>query len=97
MSFAESIKSFAGAVGKGMLPAIKSAFSSLDPQYEYGFNAKSFPDREKSRYCIQASVHCTMSVNLPGDSDLLLADAGGVFDVGKSSNGSSGSTDSPSN
>lgn len=92
MSFADSIKSFAGAVGKGMLPALKSAFSSLDPQYEYGWKARSFPDREKSRYCVEASVHFTMSVNLPGDSDIMLADAGGVFEVGKSSN----STDSPS-
>lgn len=96
MSLVDSLKSFAGAIGKGMVPALKSAFSSLDPQYEYGLNAKSFPDREKSRYCIQASVHCTMSVNLPGDSDMLLADAGGVFEVGKSSKDSSPSTDSPS-
>ena len=97
MSFIDSLKSFAGAVGKGMLPALKSAFSGLDPQYEYGFTAKSFADREKSRYCIQAGVQFTMSVNLSGDSDLLLADAGGVFEVGKSSSSSSGSTDSPSN
>ena len=96
MSFTDSIKSFAGAVGKGMLPAIKSAFSSLDPQYEYGWTAKAFADRPKSRYCIQAGVHFTMSVNLPGDSDLLLEDAGGVFEVGKSSKDSSPSTDSPS-
>jgi hypothetical protein len=80
-----------------MLPALKSAFASLDPQFEYGYHVKSYPDRAKSRYCMKASVEAVLSVNLPGESDAMLGDIGAVVDLGKSSSESSPPTDLPSN
>jgi hypothetical protein len=79
----DALKKIATTMAGAALPAAKTAFKNLDPQYEFNYRVKSYA--KDSRYHISSSVTLDVSLDLPGDTDHILADMGGKIDLGKSS------------
>lgn len=82
-----SFKKFLAQVGQVIVPTLKkgmvNAFAGIDPQWEYEHKVRTYADPDKSRYCVEAFVRAQGSVNLPGNADVLLANAGGAIELGK--------------